>query len=341
MNMGMPVWINSLRPRLRDVVGVDLGGAGVKAVRLRRDRAGKVTLVAADLLPAVRPSSEGAPAAEPLRLPKPLQSRAAALCYSSTQAVCKLLTLPGTPEKATEKVVSDLLGLPRQHAFRCCHKLLKGEARSEAQVLAVAVPEAEAVWLSGLFLKSGTALCAAEMAGMAALNAYLYGPGAAATSCDLVVDAGAEITTLALFAKGRPTVIRQSAQGANAVVRQVMKDLRIDEPTARDVIGVSSINVRSSVNTVFDGFLRQLSVAIDFTERRSGLRLERILLSGGLAGNGDWREALRAITGMVPKTWDPWAGMTVAPGAVTERAARPGVCFAAATGAALALLDSQ
>jgi hypothetical protein len=31
--------------------------------------------------------------------------------------------------------------------------------------------------------------------------------------------------------------------------------------------------------------------------------------------------------------------MTVAPGAVADRAARPGFCFAAATGAALAIME--
>jgi Tfp pilus assembly PilM family ATPase len=335
----MPAWVSRLRPRLRDVVGVDLGGSGVKAVRLRCDGAGNVTVVAADLLPAMRPPPDGGTAEQTLRLPKPLQARAGAVCYTSAYSVCKLLTLPGGPEKVAETVFSDLLGLPRQTTFRCCHSVLGGESRNDVQVLAVAVPESEAVWLAGFFGKGGPALCAAEIAGLAALNAYLHGPGAAATGCDLVVDAGAEVTTLALFFKSRPTVIRQFAQGANAVVRQVMSDLRIDEATAHEVLGVGSIDVRSSINAVYDVFLRQLALAIDFTERRAGQRLERVLMSGGMTGNGDWREALRAIAGLAPETWSPWAGMTVAPGAVSERAARPGVCFAAATGAALAILE--
>jgi len=153
MKERMPAWVSRLRPRLRDVVGVDLGSSGVKAVRLRCDALGKVTLLAADLLPAMRSPPEGGTPAPTLRLPKPLQARAAALCYSSPHAVCKLLTLPGGPEKAAETVYSDLLGLPRQTAFRCCHTLLDGESRNETQVLAVAVPESEGVWLTGLFDK--------------------------------------------------------------------------------------------------------------------------------------------------------------------------------------------
>jgi hypothetical protein len=118
-----------------------------------------------------------------------------------------------------------------------------------------------------------------------------------------------------------------------------MRDLRIDEATAREVLGVGSIDIGASLKVVYEIFLRQLSIAIDFAERRAGQRLGRVLLSGGLAGNGAWREELRAIAGLAPETWSPWAGMTVAPGAVSERAARPGFCFAAATGAALAVLE--
>ncbi|MDD5705642.1 MAG: hypothetical protein PHR35_06935 [Kiritimatiellae bacterium] len=336
----MPALLETMRPRVRDVVGLDLGSSGMKAVRLRCDRSGRVTVLAADVLPPLRPpATEDAPV-EPLHLPKPLQARAAAFCFTSTQAVCKLLTIPGGPEKVAETVFSALLGLPRQSTFRCFHKVLDGESRAEALVLAVGVPESEASWLAALLAKGGPAPCAAELAGLAAMTAYRAGPGAeAAPRCDLVLDAGAAMTTLAVFFKGRPLVVRQFPQGATAVVNQVMHDLHVDEPTARDILDVGSIDARSSVHTVYESFLRQLAIAIDFAERRSGQRLQKIFLTGGLAANRDWREELKAVTGVAPETWKIWENMSVASGAVTERASRPGVCFAAATGAALATLE--
>lgn len=332
-----PPLLQRIRPRLRDVVGIDLGASGIKAARIRRDRGGRLTLLAADLLPPLGPpgpeTGETAPA---LSLPRPLQAPAAALCFSSPQAVCKLLTIPGGPDKVLETNFAELLGLPDNAGFRCGHRIVDGESRTEAQVLAVGVPERQVAWVAGLLAKGGPAPWSAELAGLAAMSSYLAGPGAAAgPRCDLVVDGGASTTTMAIFFRTSLIFVRSFGLGSDVLARQVMRDLNVDEATAREVLDVGSIDVRASVRTAYENPLRQLAIAMEFAERRSGQRLQKVFLSGGMARNSDWRRELQAVTGLAPETWNPWEGMAVAPGAVAERAGRPGVCFAAAAGAAL------
>ncbi len=336
--------IGQLKIRVRDAVGVDLGASGTKVVRLKRDRTGKTTLMAAELLPPLLPpDSEDAIPAATLHLPRALQAPAAALCYASVHATCKLLALQGGGDKINDHTLNDLLGLPRDADYRFRQKLIPAENRIEVQVLAVAVPMREARWLASLFARGKIAPCSAQIAGLAAANSFLEDPGREQRNPggpELVIDAGERVTTLVLFDNERPLVVRQFVTGVRKILQQVTSDLRVDEETARDILDVGSIDIRASLQMVYEDFLRQLAIAVDFSERRVGRPLSHVSISGGLSGNRDWRAALREITGIEPRLWNPWEGMHLAPGAVSEQAARPGHCFAAATGAALSILES-
>lgn len=134
-------------------------------------------------------------------------------------------------------------------------------------------------------------------------------------------------------------VLRQFAMGADTVAEHVMSELGVDAGTANDILNVGAINVRSSVHQALEGFLRQVGIAIDFAERRAGQRLGRVWLSGGMAASRDLAEELHEQAGMAPVVLNPWKDMTVLPGALTERAQGCECRFAAATGAALGLME--
>ena len=82
-----------------DVVGLDVGGATTRVVRLKRV-GDTINLVAADLLPRVElPSSESGDARPaPLLLPKPLRALYAAIVVTSPQAGIRLLSMPVGPD---------------------------------------------------------------------------------------------------------------------------------------------------------------------------------------------------------------------------------------------------
>lgn len=335
MNVQLTGLLRRVLPRVRDVVGIDVGTSGVKVVRLRKGRDQHVSVLAADILPRV----DNGGARGGIVLPRNLLAWSAAMAGTLPQAVVKLLTLPA--DKIEGTAFADLLGVARAPESRIGYRVFSSESRAEVPVLAVGVRSADVDTLIALLPAGKPALGSVEVSGLAALSAYLrlcVDPGQ--PRCDLVIDAGERMTSMTLCHKGRPLVFRQFPQGSVAVVEQVMKDLGVDAATALDILNIGSIDVRASLHRVFEGFLRQLGIAIDFAERRAGQRLQKLVLSGGLAANTDWCKELHERVGLLPEILNPWAKMTVLPNALSAAAQGREPCFAAATGAALNLLES-
>jgi len=259
---------------------------------------------------------------------------------TSRDASAKLLQLPGDADPASTAACADLLGLDGADRFRFAQRLLESESRSEHHVLAVALPEADIAWAKGLVSHSGAALCSLEVSGLAALSAFVAGPGLEhRDGCVMAVDFGAACTAFGIFHRGRPVVVRLFPVGVNTVLRQIMEDLGVDEPTGLSILEDGTVNARSSVRKALEGFLRQATIAIDFAERRHNNRLQKVYASGGFVGSADWRAEMRGALGLAPEAWSPWQGLRVLPDAVPDRLARMEGRFAAAVGAAYAVLE--
>ncbi len=328
-----------LLPSLRDVVGIDFGTAATKAVRIKADSAGAMTVVAADVLPPLpRETEDGAPQ-KPLPIPKSLAALTAALAFTSRKAVIKLVA---EPKDTTYTLASapELLGLPKDHGLRVgFERFVNGEEKS---VLILGVPDEEVGRLTKTMPAGKPMAGSAELAGLAALNCYDHVYGAEATDgCDLVVDFGAAVTTLGLFVRRKPLVVRQFLEGYATVQKAVERDFQTDEATARDIILSGQVDISSSLHSSLGGILRQAGIAVDFTERRTGAHLRRVFVSGGFARNPGLRAEIKAALSFEPIVVDPWKNMTVRPGAISKAASESGASFAAATAAAVARLEEK
>ena len=338
MNTTVARFFKRLRPRVRDVVGIDIGTSEVLAVRLNADRSGRITVAAAEVLPGLDLAARAPAGAATLQLPRNLQSWSAAAAYAFPRATVKLLSMPAN--KIDNAAYADLLGIARPPESRLGYLADASENRNEVPVLAVGVPTDEIDRLIACFPPGKPVLGSVEVAGLAALTTYQQVCAVEdAARCDLVIDAGDRMTTMSICFKGKPLVIRQFPQGAATVVEQVVKDLGVDAATARDILGVRSIDIRSSVHRVYEACLRQLSIAVDFGERRSGQRLQRVFLSGKLASSTDFQSALRDQTGVNPEVLNPWIQMAAPVGALSALSKGREPEFAAATGAALGVLE--
>ncbi len=325
-------------PALRDVVGIDFGTSATKAVRIKADAAGALTVLAADVLPPCPPPAEGE-AQKPIAVPKQLAAWTAALAFTSRKAVIKLVGEPKGTTYTTESA-PELLGLPKDHGLRIGFERFENE--DETSVLIVGVPSEEVSRLPKLMPSGKPMAASAELAGLAALNCYDRAYGAEAEDgCDLVMDFGADITTLGLFVKRQPKVIRQFQEGYATVQKAVERDFQTDEATARDIILSGQVDISSSLHGSLGGILRQAGIAVDFTERRSGARLRRLFVSGGFARNPGLRAEIKSALSLEPIVVDPWKNMTVRPDALSKAASEAGVSFTAATAAALSCLEEK
>ena len=328
-----------LLPALRDVVGIDFGTSATKAVRIKADASGKMTVVAADVLPPCPMPAEGEEAPRAISVPKPLAAWTAALAFTSRKAVIKLVA---EPKGTTYNMASapELLGLQKDHGLRI--GFTRFENGEDKSVLFVGVPQGEVSRLPGLMPSGKPMAASAELAGLAALSCYDHVYGTEADEgCDLVIDFGTAITTLGLFVKRQPLVIRQFLEGYSTVQKAVERDFQTDEATARDIILSGQVDISATLHGSLGGILRQAGIAVDFTERRTGAHLKRLFVSGGFARNPGLRAEIKSALSTEPIVVDPWKNMAVRDGALSKAASDAGASFAAATAAAIACLEEK
>ena len=323
-----------------DVVGIELDAATARVVRVRH-LGGAATLVAADILPRPAPPAAADQRQEPLVLPHALQGMHAAIALTAPEVSVRLLSAPGGAGKVEQLAFSELLGLPEGADYRIGYEALPADGRGEQQVLAVGIPEALACRIPALFPRGLPAPASLQAGGAAALNCIAreladhHGD-----PCALAIQVGGDVTHLSGFYKGRLVLFRLCPFGHQAVLRSVQERLGIDEELVPGMLDDGLVDASESIGVVIEPFLKQLILAREFVERRRMCRIERIFLCGALLGAPHWKARIEATMGIEPTLWNPLATLAAAEGAQTVRVKGMEGRFAAAMGAALALLET-
>lgn len=340
--MGLP-FIKKGRGRKRpsEIVAVDIATTGLKAVRMRMSKDG-LMVVGADILSPVSPAN---PETKELRylLPKSLMANYTALSVTGESAVVRILNMPSHPEtggRLTDEDVREHLGLGDGHRIGYAATSPAVRAKGEAKMLVVGLPEVEAQSLLRLVNTAAPAPFSIEVAGLAALTAFLKGPGAAhAQEALAVIESGARVTFMAIFHRGTLALVRKFDFGGDSLVAKVQQELGIDAATAQGIINDGSFDIGQPVHEVMDPFLRQLSISKDFVERREDCRLTKIFLSGGTSLCRYWQDEVLNAAGIEVERWNPFDSMHVAEGAIPENLKGFETRFTAAVGAGLGVFD--
>ena len=323
-----------------DVVGVDIGSTAIKAVRLRAVNREPV-VVAAALLPPPKVAITGTVPVVPLDLPKPLKARYAALAYSDPSATVKLITFPAHSEKSADAQVNEMLGLSEGPDFRVAYEKVS-ESRTESRVLAVSVPDAAGARLCALLPSGVPAPCSLEVSGLASMTSFERGPGRRhAEEAVAAIDFGAVVTTVAFYSKRSLLLIRKFDVGTMALLKRVQDTLGIDADVALGIMTDGSFDVSAAVHQSLESFLQQLIISRDFVERRENCHISRLYVCGGAAPLKGWSQQLQSALGLEPEFWNPFADLTVQPGALPDAIKGQESRFAAALGAAWAVLAEE
>jgi len=334
--------LKRFRRAYTDIVGVDIGVTGVKAVRLRADAQG-VTLVAADILPPVLvpASSDAVKGVLPaLHLPKVLRARFVAMAVSGQAGMIKLLTFPPHAEKTTEMQVSELMGIGDSRDYRLAYELIS-DTRSEIKVLAVALPLVTVHSLCQLFPTGTPAPCSIEMSGLASLTAFGRAPGRTPPEDGVaVVDFGASVSIVAFFNRGSLVLLRKFDFGTSAVLKKVQEGLGVDLDVALGIMADGSFDISQIVRHAMESFVQQLVISRDFVERRENCHVRQLYVCGGPASLRSWGTEVQSATGLELIFWNPFDGLTVAPGALDAKWKGQESRFTGAVGAALGMLGT-
>ena len=328
-----------------DLLGLDLGTTGAKAVRVHRSGE-SITIQAADVFAPVdldAVQGEGALPA-PVVVPARLKARQACLVIPGRQAVIKLLSFPGhfEAQDGSQRVV-DGLGLSDPSKYRIAYKVThEGAVRSgsESRVLAAAVREEEA-HRAAMLLPAGLPVPhTIEVAGIAAMSAFLAGIGDDLPSRTVgMIEFGATMSHFALFHRGSLSLFRRFDFGVDRVLKNLSKTLGVDETTAAGIMVNGSFDVSHTIDETLGPILKQLVVSRDFVERRENCRLETVYACGGLALSHDVLETIRASVGNDVKPWSPVDAFGFAAGAIPDTLEGAEWRLTAAIGACLGAME--
>lgn len=323
-----------------DVLGLDLGGSGIKAVRMKMIKR-QVFVTAVEVLPGVKmPPEEGAVLA-PLAIPRSLKARHVALASSGGGTQVKLLSFPAHSEKTVDAHILELMGLGDHSQYRIAYEPLV-ESRVEVRVLAVAFPDTIGRSLCRLFPLGTPAPCSIEASGLASMTAFSKGPGTKlAEGCVAAIDFGMNTTLVAFYNKGIMVLVRKFDFGAANVLRKLQENLGVDQEVAMGILSDGSFDVSRVVHAAMEPFLQQLVISWDFVERRENVHIKDLYACGGGVGVGLWGQEIEAATGQRPVVWNPFEGVTVQPGAYSDSLKGQESRFAGAIGAAWSMLGTR
>lgn len=325
-----------------DVVGVDIAEAGVSIVRMKRANDGSISAISADVLPAIAPGKPGEGAATAaFVLPSKLRAHYVSIAVTGESAVIKLLSFPGHFDEAAEAKVVENMGLESPDSYRISYKLVsEGHGKAEARVLSVALPEPEAQAAVQLFPSGLPAPLSLEIAGLATLSAFLRACGETHKEEAVgVIDFGDRITSFGLFNKNNLALVRRFPVGTSTVLSKVQETLGVDMETARGIISDGSFDISQSVSEVMEPLVKQLIVSRDFVERRENCQLSKLYTSGALVVSRDLTDEMHSSLGVDVSVWNPFQGLTMAPGALPDRFVGQEWRFAAAVGACAATFE--
>ncbi len=338
MPLTLPAFLSkgSQRRSPSELVALDLATTGVKAVHFKKEKE-VISVLGVDVLPPLETLAEQAKESRKPLLPKNLIANYASLTLTASDAAIRVLTLPAqtADNPITDEQVREHSGLGEElrmaYTVATVHK-----GKAESRVLVAAIPEAEAVSHLAHFAEGPPAPVSFEVAGLAAMNGYLQGPGKeTAQEGAILIESGARLTLMAIFNKGVAILARKFEFGVESIVAKVQQDLGVDVETARGIVADGSFDISQSVHLAMDPFLRQLSISKDFVERREDCHITRIGVSGGATLLKSWREEIGAAAGVEVMTWNPFDGFTMAEGAYPESLQGQETRFAAAVGGAM------
>jgi Tfp pilus assembly PilM family ATPase len=326
-----------------DVVGLDLTGAGINAVRMRKSDT-EISVIAIDTVATAAAGSDSAGDSEgevtPLSLPPKLKARYAAFAALGETCIVKFLSFPGRFDEAAEAKVVENLGLDDPNKYRVSYKLVSDPQAKEAKVLAVALPEQEAAGIPLLLPTGLPAPYSLEIAGLATMTAFLHFLGDKAKEDAVgIIDFGTNVSSFALFNKGTIALVRRFNFGTSALLNKVRETLGVDIETAEGIIADGAFDISQAVSEVMEPIVKQVVVSRDFVERRENCRISKMYVSGALIVSRDAIEEIRSSMGLTVETWNPFEGLTMSSGALPENLAGQEWRFAAAVGACLATFE--
>lgn len=341
--------VNTLIDRLKmgtapqEVVAVDFSQAETKGARMRQIN-GKVQLIAADVLHRIQDgmSADQKSVRRLISLPTHLLCRCAVLCLSGKNAVIKLLNIPGHLDSGSEARIRENMGISAGD-YRIGYQVLGySHGRVETKLLAIAFPENEFQRYLGCFSSGWPVPVAVELAGLAAINAFISGylEGCADESVG-VVQFEDDVSFFAFIHKKELVLIRKYDFGYDHMLNAIQSRLNVNRETALNVASDQSFDISQIVKEVCDPFVKQMLISKHFVERRENCHVSRIFIPGAAPAAHRLAQEIHVASEAEVEQWDSSRAVIVQPEAIAPRLAGQYSLLAASIGAGIGFFREQ
>lgn len=324
--------------RYSDLVGIDFANTATKVVRLKQIGS-DVSLIGIDLLPAVDFSSASAK----IELPRNMVTYYSCLSYSRPEAVVRLVntTLPADDEILPDAKLRELLSVGED--FRVSARLIKrGRGRQDSSLLAAAIPQDDVGFMLNMFPAGPPAPASLEISGLSFISAFMHARGAeCANEAVCLIESGELSSTYVFLNQGTVVLIGKMNFGSGTLRKRLAEDLGVDEELASSILNDPSINISSSLNSVLEPFMKQVSISKDFIERHQGCRVGKLYVSGGLSLLPCWAAEVGQMLQFNAIHWSPLENISFDPGILSPELKAEATRFSAAIGAALGGFEKQ
>lgn len=336
------------------LVGLDLGSSAVKAVELRRVRAG-FELVRAGIEPlepgavaegAIEDADSVSAAIRRVFSRSRIRSRKVATSVSGHSVIVKKLTLPAMSREELEESIQwearqvipfDLSDVHLDHQV-----LESAPGGEDIRVLLVAARKERVASRLEAIAGAGLSPVIVDVDGFALQNAYEanYGPGSSVTTALLHIGAG--VTNAVVTRGGLPLFTRDVSAGGRQLTELLQKQLGIEFEEAERMKKESAAEALEAgpcgalLQSATETLLLEIRKTLDLFEAAGeGESIQRVYVSGGCSELAGLTERLQSGLDLPLEPLDPFKSIAVGRGVEEESLYRQAPSLAVAVGLAL------
>lgn len=224
------------------------------------------------------------------------------------QGLVRLLNFPGQPvrKEALAQQVRQTLGV--DESYSVMHRVVRRQeaegANGEYSVLACALPTEQVNVLGAMISEAGMIPVSLILQGVAAANLAEADPESFADQVAVGFFHVSESSSMLLLYDGEDlSLARGFKVGIGAVVEGLMAEFDLDYPTALKLLNSGSFDFSGNMSAPVNSWLHQVSISLDFIERRYGRRVDVL----HVLGPGHGTQVLQAmLTQVLKRRIEPW-----------------------------------
>ena len=321
--------------------GIDIGEHSIKLVELRKSKA-EVRLASVNILETKITPSQSKDERETATATALGQMLGSAnigktdpvtIAAPGLSAFIRYVKLPPVTSKRLDQIIGyeaqQQVPFPLDEVI-WNYQILKGQSKSETNVILVAIKGEVVEQLLGMINAQGLSPFVIEHRGLGLYNCVAFNREAAEQETKIIIDIGARATDLSIEREGELCWTRSARIGGEDITEVIQKTLHISFEEAeklkieKGVVYLSPAEEKSGDETsrrvweamqpVVDELLTELQRSISyFHSQLEGTKIDRILLTGGSSRLRNLDRLISEQLGAEVKTLDPLKNITYSP----------------------------